>query len=463
MTEEECEAWALYRYRVISPLLDPATTPQTRGAYLAQLRTTPITAPTGHLAPPSERTVRRWIQHYRAGGFAALRPQPRADMGTLRAFPAVLWEQAIAFKREVPERSAEQVLALLRAWAPTAGIPVETIAAIHRSTLYRHWHRTGWTRKRIKTTAPKRYRRWEAAAPGALWQSDVMDGPFVPDPTPDQPDRKRATYCLVLLDDYSRRIVAGQFAWHADTALLEALLWQAVQRWGVPQRIYTDNGAIYVSHRLEGILARLDVRLLHTPPYEPSGKGKQERLWGSIQASFLPELRVRPADSLGQLNTWFTAWCEEHYHARVHRETGETPFARWQAGNVHRPLAWEALHAAFLDRCQRTVDKTGQIAWQGRQWMVPEGLLQCRVELRWDPHAPDVVEVWYDRQHYGRAVAVDPASRSPAVPAAAPESTAWVGPGLSYLEILAEQQAARHHGGITWAASPPTPKEADDS
>ncbi len=175
MTEDECEAWALYRYRVISPCLDPATTPQTRAAYLTDLREHPITAPTRHRAPPSERTLRRWIQAYRAGGFHALHPQPRADTGQMRAIPPAL-DQAVAFKREVPERSADQVRALLRAWAPTVGIPVTAVDTIRRSTLYRHWHRTGWTKKRIRITAPQRYRRWEAEAPGDLWQSDVMNG-----------------------------------------------------------------------------------------------------------------------------------------------------------------------------------------------------------------------------------------------------------------------------------------------
>ena len=273
MTEEACEAWALYRYRVMSPGLDPATAPQTRAAYRAQWRAQPITAPTGEVAPPSDRTLRRWLQIYRQGGFAALRPQPRADVGHLRAIPPALWEQAVAFKREVPERSADQVLALLRAWAPTVGMPVAAIDAVRRSTLYRHGHRAGWTKKRMRTAAPKRDKRWEAAGPGDLWQSDVMTGPFLPDPTPDQPDRMRATDCLVILDDYSRRIVAGQFAWSADTALLEALLWQAVHRWGAPQRRYCDNGPIYVSRRIEGILARLAIRLIHTPPYTPEGKG----------------------------------------------------------------------------------------------------------------------------------------------------------------------------------------------
>lgn len=168
---------------------------------------------------------------------------------------------------------------------------------------------------------------------------------------------------------------------------------------------------------------------------------------------------MQPADSLGQLNTWFTAWCEEHYHRRVHRETGEAPIVRWDTASVHRPVRWEDLHAAFQDRCTRTVDKTGQVQWQGRRWLVPEGLLQCRVELRWDPHAPETVEIWYENPRYGFAVAADSAAIVPAAaPSPAPDT--WVGPGLSYLNILAQQREARHQGGIHWAAR--TPERTDD-
>ncbi len=70
----------------------------------------------------------------------------------------------------------------------------------------------------------------------------------------------------MLLDDYSRRIVAERFAWQADGALLEQVLWEALQRWGAPQRLDADNGAIYVTERLETILARLPIRLLHSRP-----------------------------------------------------------------------------------------------------------------------------------------------------------------------------------------------------
>ncbi|AEW04158.1 Integrase catalytic region [Sulfobacillus acidophilus DSM 10332] len=447
MTNAERDAWALFRYRLISPLLDPAVSAADRAAYWAFLRDHPPTTPDGQVWVPSSRSIQRYCAAYRAGGLDALRPQRRRDHGTRRAFSDPLWVQAVALKREVPERSADQVMALLRAWAPTAGLDAGLVDRMRRSTLYRHWASAGITRRRLRTAAPKRYRRWEAPEPGALWQSDIMNGPYLPDPTPEDPQRKRPTYCWVLMDDYSRRIVAGQFAWQADLTVLEDLLWEALQRWGAPQRLYVDNGGPYSSDRLATICARLNIRLIHATPYEPAGKGKQERLWGHVQSSFLPELRAQPADSLGQLNTWFQAWCEEHYHRRVHSETGEPPLVRWGRGGCHRPLSWEALRAAFRVEVTRRVDKTGQLRWAGHRWVVPEGLLQAEVQLRFDPHQPDTIDVWYHDAYDGRAVRADQLTQPPAAdaPSTPPAST-----GLSYLTVLEARQRARRPAGLRY-------------
>ena len=143
-------------------------------------------------------------------------------------------------KREAPQRSATPVCALLAAWAPTVGLDAAAVGRIRRTTLYRQWHQAGLTRRHLAVAAPKRYRRGEAPSPGALWQSDVMNGPWIPDPTAEEPTRRRATYGLVLLDDNSRRVVAGRFAWAADAALLEELLAAAVAQWGAPERVYCD-------------------------------------------------------------------------------------------------------------------------------------------------------------------------------------------------------------------------------
>ncbi|MCY0897326.1 MAG: DDE-type integrase/transposase/recombinase [Firmicutes bacterium] len=445
MTDDERQAWALYRYRCISGLVDSLASAAERQAWHRWLQQHPPANPRGIARTPSRRTVGRWIRRYQQGGLDALAPQRRRDCGHRRTIPPEVWDQAVALKQAVPQRSADQVLALLAAWAPEAGIDPAVIAGIRRATLYRHWQRAGITRhRRPVAPPPRRFRRWEATAPGELWQSDVMDGPYVPDPIPEDPHRTRKTYCLVILDDYSRRIVAGRWAWSADAALLEAVLWEALHRWGAPHRFYCDNGAIYVTERLEQILARLQIRLIHSRPYRPQGKGKQERWWGHLETSFVAELAVQPASSLGELNQWFDAWCEEHYHRRVHRMTGETPLARWGTGGVHRMVSGDQLRLAFQQQVTRRVDKFGQVQWQGRTWLVPEGLVQVTVQLRYDPHRPDCPTVWYAGQPYGLAQPVDGGTTPPPPPAA--ERPSPDPPGLSYLVLLARQHAARHPG-----------------
>ncbi|MDA8193666.1 MAG: helix-turn-helix domain-containing protein [Thermaerobacter sp.] len=85
MTEDERDAWALFRYRLISPLLDPAASRADKAAYYQFVCDHPPTAPTGQPVVPSVRTLQRYQHQYRHSGFDALRPQPRTDLGSLRA------------------------------------------------------------------------------------------------------------------------------------------------------------------------------------------------------------------------------------------------------------------------------------------------------------------------------------------------------------------------------------------
>jgi putative transposase len=174
MTDDDREAWALFRYRLISPLVDPVCSRAERTASRAYLQAHPPRDPHGPPGVPSVRTLERDQQAYRTGGFDALRPPRRAECGARRTIPTACGEQACRLQREVPERSAAQVLALLAAWAPTVGIDPAVIARIRPSTLSRHGQQAGITRRQLWVAAPQRYRRWEAPTPGALWQSDVM-------------------------------------------------------------------------------------------------------------------------------------------------------------------------------------------------------------------------------------------------------------------------------------------------
>src|SRR6266536_4050296 len=74
--------------------------------------------PTALSANRARTGIDRWIRDWRRGGFDALVPNPRR---VAPRTPADVLELAAALKREVPQRTATQVAAILRAhagWAP---------------------------------------------------------------------------------------------------------------------------------------------------------------------------------------------------------------------------------------------------------------------------------------------------------------------------------------------------------
>jgi putative transposase len=103
---------------------------------------------------------------------------------------------------------------------------------------------------------------------------------------------------------------------------------------GIPEVLYADHGSDFTSDHLAQVCIDLRIRLVHSAVARPQGRGKVERILGSITTELLPELPghlVRgklaspPALSLPQLDTAIREWITSVYHAREHSETGVAP------------------------------------------------------------------------------------------------------------------------------------------
>ena len=112
---------------------------------------------------------------------------------------------------------------------------------------------------------------------------------------------------------------------------------------GVPAGIYVDNGSAFVDAWLLRACAKLGIRLVHSAPGRPQGRGKIERFFRTVREQFLVEVTDTTAEDLAaagvdhrgallELNRLFMAWVETEYHRRTHSETGQAPLARWEAG-----------------------------------------------------------------------------------------------------------------------------------
>src|SRR5437588_4243276 len=102
----------------------------------------------------------------------------------------------------------------------------------------------------------------------------------------------------------------------------------------------------------------LGIRLVHSKPYSPEGRGNQERLHRYIREAFLAEAVHRGIESLGELNDLFAAWAGQVANRRVHAETGQTPIGRFEAGGPPRQASPGRLREAFRWSVTRRVTRT---------------------------------------------------------------------------------------------------------
>jgi len=385
--EELMDDWrheeALFRYGLIVCVLDARISPAERGALVRALALRLHAHPSGDLRQVGRSTLDDWIRAYRRGGFQALIPKQRASVPRT---PRALLDQAEALRRENPRRTCAQIARIIAQVNAGVGPSV--------STVERHLRRLGLCRAEL-CGEREAFGRFEADSPNELWVADCLHGPVI--------SGKRAIL-IAILDDHSRLVTGARFA-HAESSVrLEAVLRNALQSRGIPARLYCDNGQIFSSKQLARICAVLGIRLIHSAPGRPQGRGKIERFFRTLRDGMLVELEgsERLVD-VAELERTLQAWIERVYHRRAHAETSVSPLERWGGFTPRYPTAQE-LREAFLWEERRLVTKTATVSLLGNRYEVDQALCGRRVELRFDPYDLEVIEVHYAGRPFGEAL-----------------------------------------------------------
>jgi transposase InsO family protein len=428
--DAKAEKIALFRYGLIAPLV-LETLPRgelTRRAEEIAARQYEI--PGSQRTSISVDTLLDWALRYRNGGFEALAPQPRLDRGKSRTITPQLADLIERLKRENPHRTGTT---LLRELALSSG---QDTAGISASTLYRFLKQRGLSERQL--LAPTAHKKFEAEHSNQIWQSDMLYGPYVQR----SGGGKMQALLHAILDDASRLIPHAQFyASQGLDACLDCLR-QAVAARGVPVRLYMDNAKIYRSPQLARISASVGMLIVHTPPYQPEGRGKIERFFRSCREQFLNNLDRKQSLSLDELNERLWAWLDI-YHGAEHSSLGTTPLLRWQRDIEHvRQLSPSTdFRRLFFHRLDRVVRRDCTFLLQNRFYEAPPHLAGETIEARFDPLDPDLVEIYFQGKSEGTARLVDAVvngqlpSTKPAR-AAEPEPT-----GINFVDLLVKKKS----------------------
>lgn len=403
MEAKEISQWrdeeALRRYTLIAPLTDPALDPAKRSKLRLEI---------AERYCISERTLFRYEKKYREQKFEGLKPASLLEnsvkgQGPFPGFGDVL-KEAIQLKREVPLRSVNQIIFILE------GEGKVKPGLLKRPTLQRYLYKAGYGKMQMKKYDEARGvsgRRFCKPHRMMLAQADikyVMKLPLGKDGAMVQ------CYICALVDDHSRYILASGVYDHQDADIVEDVYKKAILNYGTFTATYVDNGKQFVSGQLIRALSRLGIRHIRAKPYACQSKGKIE-VYNRLINSYIAECKAKKVRTLEDANRYWQLFVEEYYHAKSHAgiaeyyeslgrpvpEEGITPQQEFNRDTAQlRFLDAKVVTDAFLHWESRTVDKGACFSFQGRKYDVGQALIGAKVEIAYDPMAPETVTVYYE-------------------------------------------------------------------
>lgn len=352
----------------------------------------------------SKRTLRRKIKLLKDQGMACLIRKARKDKGVERKVTSELMARVLETIRENPDRSVRKALVHLREDEKLG----EKAACVSAAAVYSHLVKAGVDLKKLRAGRPEEPKRsFEADFANELWQGDSRSGITLPDL--EKPPRRLGTKLFVWLDDHSRLLLFGRYYFDETLPHLEASFRQALLRYGLPRRLYCDNGSTYISRHFTFVTHALGVNKIHHPPYCAWCKGKIEAFNKHAKRDFQSEAGRAGFKTLEELNSAFDAWSELEYNRRLHSETGETPRERYAKSiarvGERRITDLEGFERLFLWRAERVVDKYGLVSFEGNEFRAERCAVGERLMIRYNPFDLSSIELWRGKIFVGVAKA----------------------------------------------------------
>jgi transposase InsO family protein len=222
------------------------------------------------------------------------------------------------------------------------------------------------------------YQRFEMAAPNLLWQMDFKGWVRLGNGVRCHP--------LTVLDDHSRYSIGLEACVDEQGSTVRGRLEKMFRHYGLPDAFFVDNGTPWGDAsgqswtRFGVFLLKLDIRLLHSRPYHPQSRGKNERFHRSLKAEVFALNSFR---DLKEVQRALDLWREVYNFERPHQALDQhVPASRYRPSPRVMP---SRLPEIVYDEGEivRIVPTTkAYIRFKGSFWKVPLAFAGERVAIR---------------------------------------------------------------------------------
>ena len=378
---------AQFRFALIAPVIQDLFPDSTKTAYYKRVTENPLKLPDGTTKEYDYKTVEKWVSQYRLGGIDALMPRERSDKGTSRALPDTAIEEIYRLKEAFPRLNATQIHQKLIA---DSFIPATvSVDAVQRFIKHNDL-------KSARNPNVRDRKAFEEDMFGKMWQADTC---YLPHITED--GQCRRVYCVMIIDDHSRLLVGGELFYNDNAANFQKVLKDAIATYGIPDKLYVDNGGPYCNEQLSLICGSVGTVLLHTRVRDGASKAKVERHFRTLKERWLYTLDVASISSLAEFNSLLKDYMRS-YNTTFHTGTGCTPFSRYQDTKSHSrtPQSREWLEECFLNRITRKVNKDSTVSINKMSFDVPMQFISMKVDIRYQPSDMDTAFILYEGMHF---------------------------------------------------------------
>lgn len=366
---------ALFRYGLISAVVNDTYEDISKEAYFRRISSNTYNL-LGKELKVLPSTIKSWYLNYCKYGYDGLIPKTRTDLNSSRKLKKEVTDKIIEYKKTYPHITGTLIYTKLieQGYINPCHVSKSTILKYIRDHQLMFSDSVNIDRK-----------AFEMEFANDMWDADTSQGPYLT-----INNKKVKTYLIAIIDDASRLITNAKFYFEDNAINFQNTFKEALKKYGVPKRIFLDNGKTYKNEQLSIICANVGMTLIYTKPYSPESKAKIERWFHTMKETWMRGINWNEINSLEELNTMITDFVN-NYNSKIHsslkNEQNESisPKQRWfKDHDKIKKIDNTQIDEYFLHTAYPTIRSDAIAYIKGLEYEVPSKYIGQKIVVKYD-------------------------------------------------------------------------------
>ena len=367
-------AIALFRYGLISPLINNTYEEVSKEDYFRKVSVKTYKFNDKEIKF-SANTIKKWYLNYKKLGYIGLVPKERTDLNTSRKLSMEAQEKIIDYKKNYPHISGTLIYQKLveDGYINQAEVSKSTVLKFIRDN-YLLFGSSGKIDRRA----------FEMEFSNDMWDADTSHGPYLT-----INNKKIKTYLIALIDDASRLITNAKFYYEDNAINFQNTFKEAIKKYGIPKKIFLDNGKTYKNEQLSIICANCGMTLIYTKPYSPESKAKIERWFHTMKETWMRGINWTYIKDIDELNNMLNDFISE-YNNKAHSSLTNgiiniSPRQRWfKDQDKIRKIDNNQIDEYFLHTAYPTIRHDSIAHVKKIEYEVPTKYIGRKITIKYD-------------------------------------------------------------------------------